>query len=146
MVNSRVRFKIISKGNFNMEVHQHKENTSFTNNSKLVPLDFDASSSKRVIYWRDIKRTTGRITISVCKTVKENYTRPRYFVNSERVSDTIHRSPISGEVSKHNKDIRATICASGPGNIRVAGEGWYSESSNSSRQVSEQPLPCGKEG
>ena len=50
MVNSGVPFKIRSKGNFNMEVRQHKENTSFTNNSKLVPLDFDASSSKKVIY------------------------------------------------------------------------------------------------
>ena len=32
-------------------------------------------------------------TISVCKTVEENYTRPKIFVNSEGVSDTIHKSP-----------------------------------------------------
>ena len=42
---SRVRFKIIAEGNFNMGVQQHKVNISlrnlkvlFTNNSKLVPL------------------------------------------------------------------------------------------------------------
>ena len=46
MVNSKVRFNIIAEGNFNMEVQQHRVNTSlenlkevpFTNNSKLVPL------------------------------------------------------------------------------------------------------------
>ena len=46
MVHSRVRFKIIADGSFNMGVQQHKVNTSlenlkkvpFTNNSKLVLL------------------------------------------------------------------------------------------------------------
>ena len=46
MVNSKVRFNIIAEGNFNMEVQQHRVNTSlenlkevpFTSNSKLVPL------------------------------------------------------------------------------------------------------------
>ena len=46
VVNSKVRFNIIAEGNFNMEVQQHRVNTSlenlkevsFTNNSKLVPL------------------------------------------------------------------------------------------------------------
>ena len=45
MVYSRVLFKVIVEGNFNMEVQQHKVNTSlenlkevpFTSNSKLVP-------------------------------------------------------------------------------------------------------------
>ena len=46
MVNSKVRFNIIAEGNFNMEVQEHRVNTSlenlkevpFTSNSKLVPL------------------------------------------------------------------------------------------------------------
>ena len=45
MIDSRVRFKIIAKGNFNMEVQQHKVKSSrkskggsFHNNSKLVTL------------------------------------------------------------------------------------------------------------
>ena len=66
------------------------------------------------------------------------YTQPRNFDNSEGVSDTIHKSPSSGEASKHNKNVATTISASGPGNIRVAGEGSYSESRNSLRGVSEQ--------
>ena len=61
-------------------------------------------------------------------------------MNSEGVSDTIQPFPSSGETS-----IRTTISASGPGNIRVSGEGTYLESRNSSRGVSEQHFSCGKE-
>ena len=104
--------------------------------------DFDTSSSKKIIYPRNTRCTTGRKAISVGKTVEKNYTRPRNFVNSEGVSDTIHKSPSSGEASKYNKNVRTTVSASGPGNIRVAGEGSYSESRNSSRGVSEQPFTC----
>ena len=53
--------------------------------------------------------------------------RPRNSVSSEGVSDTIHKSPSSGEASKHNENVRSTIPASAPGNIRGAGEGIYSE-------------------
>ena len=65
--------------------------------------DFDTSSSKKIIYRGNTKCTTGRKAISVCKTVEKNYRRPRNFVNSEEVSDTIHKSHSSGEASKHNK-------------------------------------------
>ena len=61
------------------------------------------------------------------------------------VSDNIHKSLSSGEASKHNRNIRRTISASGLGDIRVAGEGSYSESRNIPRGVSEQPFSCGKE-
>ena len=46
------------------------------------------------------------------------------------VLDTIQKFP-SSEASKHNKIVRTTIPASGPGNIKVAGEESYSESRNS---------------
>ena len=94
--------------------------------------DFDTSSSKKIIYRRNTKCTTGRKAITVCKTVGVNYTRPRNFVNSEGVSDTIHKSPSSGEASKHNRNVETTVSSSEPGNIRVAGEGSYSESRNRS--------------
>ena len=108
--------------------------------------DFDTSSTKKIIYRRNTKCTTGRKAITVCETVGKNYTRPRHFVNSEGVSDTIHKSPGSGEASKHNKNAKTTISASGPGNTGVVGEGSYSESRNSSRGVSEQHFSCGGEG
>ena len=76
--------------------------------------------------------------ITVCKAVGKNYMRARNFVNCEGLSDTIRKSPSSREASKHNKNVRTTISASGPENIRVAGEGSYLESRNSSRGVSEQ--------
>ena len=53
--------------------------------------DFDTSSSKKIIYRRNTKYTTGRKAITFCKTVRKNYTRPRNFFNRERVSDTINR-------------------------------------------------------
>ena len=109
--------------------------------------DFDTSSSKKIVYRRNAKCTSiGRKAILVCKTVEKNYRQPRIFFNSEGVSDIIHKSPGSGVASKHNKNIRITISASGPENIRVAGEGNYSESRNNLRGVSEQPFSCGKEG
>ena len=111
IVDYRVRFKIIVEGNFNMEVQPHKVDPSlenlnevpFTNNSKLVPLV--SMTFKKIIYRRNTKCTTGRKTISVYKTMEKSYTRPRNFVNSEGVSDTIHKSHSSGEGSKHNKNV-----------------------------------------
>ena len=82
--------------------------------------------------------------ITVCKAVGKNYMRARNFVNCEGLSDTIRKSPSSREASKHNKNVRTTISASGPENIRVAGEGSYLESRNSSRGVSEQHFSGGK--
>ena len=108
--------------------------------------DFDTSSSKKIIYRGNTKCTTGRKAISVCKIVEKNYRRPKNVVNSEGVSDTIHKSPSSGEASKHSKNVRTTIYAGRPGNIRLAGEGSYSESRNSSRGVSDQLFSCGKKG
>ena len=113
MIDSRVRFKILAQGNFNMGVQQHKVNSSleylkgvsFTKISKLVP---PASMAlihpvlRKIIYQRDTKCNTWRKAISICKTVEKNYTRPINFVNSEGVSDTIDKSPSSGEASKHN--------------------------------------------
>ena len=75
-------------------------------------------------------------TMSVYKTVEKNYTQPRNFVNCDVVSDTIHKSPSSGEASKYNKIIRAIISASGLENIRVVSEESFSEIRNSSRRVS----------
>ena len=72
--------------------------------------------------------------------------RPRNCVNSEGVSDTIRKSPGSGEASKHNKNVRTTISAGGLGNIRVTGEESYSESRNNSTGVSGKPFFCVKEG
>ena len=144
MVDSKVRFTIIVEGNFNMGVQQHKVNTylenlkevPFTNNSKLVPL-----TSMTLIH-----PAVRKLFTEVCKTVEKNYRQPRIFFNSEGVSDIIHKSPGSGVASKHNKNVRTTISACAPGNIRVAGEGSYSESRNNLRGVSEQPFSCGKEG
>ena len=125
MVDSRVRFKILAEGNFNMGVQQHKVNSSleyvkgarFSKNSKLVPL---ASMTlihpvlRKIIYQRGTKCSTCRKAISICKTAEKNYTRLTNFVNSEGVSDTIHKSPSSGEASKRNKNVKTTISASGP--------------------------------
>ena len=47
----------------------------------------------------------------------KNYTRPRIFVNIEGILDIIFTSPSSGETSKHNKNVRTTNTASGPGNL-----------------------------
>ena len=81
MIDSRVRFKIIAKGNFKMEVQQHKVDAS--RKSKGGPFhqqlktgnagisDFDTSCSKKIIYRRNTKFTTSRKTISVCKTVEK---------------------------------------------------------------------------
>ena len=81
MIDSRVRFKIIAKGNFNMEVQQHKVDASRkskggsfhqqlkTGNAGIS--DFDTSCSKKIIYRRNTKFTTSRKTISVCKTVEK---------------------------------------------------------------------------
>ena len=77
--------------------------------------------------------------------MRKNYTWPRNFVNNEGVSDTIHKSPSSGEASKHNKNVRITNSASRLGNIRIAWEGSYLESRNCSGGVSEQPFSCVKE-
>ena len=105
---------------------------------------YDTSSRKKIIYRRNSKCTTGRKVISVCKTVANNYTRPRNFVNSEGVSDTVQKFPSSGEASKNNKNVRTTNLASRAGNIRFAGEGSYPESRKSSRGISEQPFLLGK--
>ena len=129
ILDSRVRLKIIAEGNFNIGVQQHKLNTSlenlkkvsFTSNSKLVP---PASMTLihpvlRKLFTEEIPNVplAGRLSQFV-KLWKKNYTRPRNFVNSERVSDTIHKSPSSEEASKHNKNVRTTISASGPGEGR----------------------------
>ena len=132
-VNSKVRFNIVAKGSFRMEVQQYRVNTSLQNLNE-VPF----TSSKKIIYRRNIKFTTSRKAITVCKTVGKNNTQPRNFVNKEGVSDTIQKSRSSGEASKHNKNVIITFSASGPGNIRVAGEGTYSENRNNSRGISEQ--------
>ena len=108
--------------------------------------DFDVSSSKKIIYRRNAKCTSGRKAVTVCETMGKNNTRPRNFVNRERVSETIYKSPSSGEYTKHNKNVRTTISASAPRNISLPREGSYSESKNSSRGVSEQHFSCGKEG
>ena len=71
---------------------------------------------------------------------------PRNFVISEGILDTIHKSPSSGTASKHNKNVRTAISASGPGNVKVAGEGSYSEWRNSSRGVSDKRFSYMKEG
>ena len=78
--------------------------------------------------------------------MEKNHTQSRVFANSKGVSDAIHKSLSSGEPSKHNENFGATIYATGLGNIRIAGEGFYLESRNSLRGASEQPFSCGKEG
>ena len=62
--------------------------------------EFDTYSIKKTIYRRNTKCTTGRKAISVCILAAKKYTQRRDFVNSEEVSDTIHKSPSSGGVSK----------------------------------------------
>ena len=119
MVNSKVRFNIIAEGNFNMEVQQHIGKYLFRK-SKSGPKIQDRSSSKKIIYGGNTKCTTGRKATTVYKTVGKNYVQPINFFNCEGVSDTIYKSPSSGEASKHNKNVRATFSASGKGNIRVA--------------------------
>ena len=73
MVDSRVRFKIIAEENFNMGVRQHKVNTSLIRKSKGGSFhqrlkagttginDFDTSTSKKIIYQKNTKFTTGRL-------------------------------------------------------------------------------------
>ena len=110
MVNYKVRLNIIVEGNFNMEVQQHMENTSlenlkefsFTNNSKFSPL---ASMTfihpvVRKLSTKEIQNVplAGRLSQFV-KQWEKKYTRPRNYVNSERISDTIHKSPSSGKAS-----------------------------------------------
>ena len=140
MVNSKLHFNIIAGGNFSIEVQRHRVNTSsenlkvvpFTNNTKLVSL-----ASITLIHLK-------MKTIRVCKAVGKSYMRARNFVDCEGLSDTICKSPSSREASKHNKNVRTTISASGPENIRVAREGSYLESRNSSRGISEQHFSGGK--
>ena len=119
MVNSKVRFNIIAEGSFNMEVQQHIGKYLFRK-SKSGPKIQDTSSSKKIIYGGNTKCTTGRKATTVYKTVGKNYVQPINFFSCEGVSDTIYKSPSSGEASKQNKNVRATFCASGKGNIRVA--------------------------
>ena len=148
IVNSKVCFNIIAKGNFNMEVQQHRVNTSLenlkevsdTHNSKLVPL---ASMTfihlaVRKLFTEEIPNVprAGRLLQFVKQWEK---------ITRDGVSDTIHKSPRSGETSKDNKNIRTKISANGPGNIRDPGEESYSECRNSSRRVSEQHFSYGNE-
>ena len=55
-----------------------------------------------------------------------------------------YQIPFTG--TKHNKNIRATISASAPGNVKVAGEGSYPGTRNNSRGVSERQFSSAKEG
>ena len=93
MVNSKVRFNIIAEGNFKhgssatqgKYLFRKSKGGSFHQQLKTGTIginDFDTSSSKKIIYRRNTKCTTGRKAITVCKTVGTNYTRPINFVNS----------------------------------------------------------------
>ena len=55
-----------------------------------------------------------------------------------------YQIPFTG--TKHNKNVRATISASAPGNVKVAGEGSYPGTRNNSRGVSERQFSSAKEG
>ena len=104
MVDSKVHFNIIAEGNSDMEVQQHKVNTSlenlkevpFTNNSKQVPLALMTLIHPvvRKLFTKEIPICTiSRKAITFCKIVGKIYTQPRNFDNGEGVSDTIHKSP-----------------------------------------------------
>ena len=81
MADSRVCFKIIVEGSFNIVVQQHKVNISlenlkevpFTNNSKLVPL---ASMTLihavvRKLFTEEVPMYSGRKALSVCIKVEK---------------------------------------------------------------------------
>ena len=132
-----------------MEVQQHRVNTSlenlkevsFTSNSKLVPL-----ASMTFIHPAVRKLFTEEIPNVPRAERLPQFVKQWEKITRDRVSDTIQKSPSSGETSKDNKNVRTTISANGPGSIRDPGEESYSESRNSSRGVSEQHFSYGKEG
>ena len=154
---SRVRFKTIAEGNFNVEVQQYKVNTSlenlkdvsYTNYSKLVPLVAMTLIHPvvRKLFTEETPNVplAGRLSpfVNQWRKITRNQ---EIFSIMKGYQNTIHKSPSSGETYKHDKNVKTTISASGPGNTKVFGEGSYPEIKDSSRGLSEQPFSCGKEG
>ena len=56
------------------------------------------------------------------------------------------KSPISGENTKLDKNVKIKIFISGTGSLENAGERSYPKSSTHTKEISEQPLPCRKKG
>ena len=62
------------------------------------------------------------------------------------VRDPIGKSPILGENTKFDQNLKYAIFISGTGSFGNVEERSYPKSSTDTMAISEQPLPCGMEG
>ena len=62
------------------------------------------------------------------------------------VRNPVSKSPILGENTKLDKNIKKTIFISGTGSFGNVRKRSYPKSSTNTRAISEQPLPCRKIG
>ena len=123
-----------------------------------------ASSNKKIIYKKHSKCTISEKTSLLhrslgknypgsryfiyCKGVRnrKNYSGSRYFICCKGARNPVCKSPISGEKTILDKNVKRTIFISGTGSFGNVGERSGLKSSTQTRAISEQPLPCRKNG
>ena len=105
---------------------------------------FIQSNSKKIIYKKHSKCNTCRKTSLLHSSLGKNYLESRNIIYCKGVRNPVSRSPISGENTKLDKNVKRTIFISGTGSFENVGERRYPKSTTHTRAISEQPLPYRK--
>ena len=138
-----------------MQVQHQMVNTSFaiqkevpvTSNSELVPLIKIATLEHvHPIIRKHSKCTISRTNILLHSSLGRNYSGSRNIIYCKGIRNLVCKSPISGENTNLNKNVKRAIFISGTESFGNVGERSYPKSSTHKRAISEQPLTCRKKG
>ena len=103
-----------------------------------------ASNNTKIIYKNHSKCTISRKTCLIYSNLGRNSSGSRNIIHCKEVRNPVCKSPISGENSKLDKNVKRTVFNSGTGNFGNLGERSYPKSSTHTRAISERPIPCRK--